>query len=98
MEKQTLQSENTKIKATLSEWERAVTEMLSEREKEKHDTKTSLEKLQLDLEESRASESLLRKELETVNMKWKQLRIDHTDMAEVYSSILILPFVRQMKV
>lgn len=65
--------------------------MLADRDLEKQEAKARESKLLADLDQERSETALLRKEIETVNIKWKQLRIDHSDLQEVHIFLFILP-------
>lgn len=78
-----LKQENAKIKETLAEWERAVTKMLQEREKERGEMNIKNSALQVDLDQTKSKLSQLQLEFNDVSSKWKQLRLDHSDMTEV---------------
>ena len=62
--------------------------MLADRDLEKQEARARESKLLADLDQERSESALLRKEMETVNIKWKQLRIDHSDLVEVLEVIL----------
>ncbi|KAK6096639.1 hypothetical protein MT418_003466 [Batrachochytrium dendrobatidis] len=80
---QNLERENQKMKDTLKQWEQAVKLMITEKDKDKQQKQAEIDRLkeQLDLAYAERNES--KKELDQMSLKYKQLRVDISDLKEL---------------
>jgi predicted RNase H-like nuclease (RuvC/YqgF family) len=80
----TLEAENKKMKSVLKDWERAVKGMIQEREREKMDSQQQRHVLQTAVQKSQLECEAVKNEMEQQTIKYKQLRLDYSDLKEVY--------------
>ncbi|KAJ3312003.1 hypothetical protein HDV04_003499, partial [Boothiomyces sp. JEL0838] len=80
---ETLVEENSSMKATLLEWEKAVKSMIADKEKEQEVLNTQILQLHNEKAEFLKIIETQKKDLEEHQLKYKQLRLDFTDLREL---------------
>ncbi|KAJ3251528.1 hypothetical protein HK103_002274 [Boothiomyces macroporosus] len=78
-----LVEENSSMKATLLEWEKAVKSMIADKEKEQEVLNTQILQLHNEKAEFLKIIETQKKDLEEQQLKYKQLRLDFTDLREL---------------
>nr|KAJ3421144.1 Transforming acidic coiled-coil-containing protein 3 [Polyrhizophydium stewartii] len=78
-----LREDNRRMRETLSQWEQAVKLMIAEKDKDKHQKQAEIDELTKQLQKTREERDLARKEADQVSLKYKQLRVDVSDMKEI---------------
>jgi predicted RNase H-like nuclease (RuvC/YqgF family) len=83
-----LEAENKKMKLVLKDWERAVKGMIQEREREKIDAQQQRHLLQTAVQKSQLECEAVKNEMEQQTIKYKQLRLDFSDLKEVIINLI----------